>query len=535
MQRAGIPVRSILSVIPVCALLVASLLIMGTLATWGDSREFPPLACEGCAGPYGAWIMAENTWWNSTDEDDSDALITAKILAKSRYELCVAGGGCITAKAHFEYVPMDGLTISFDASSSTGDIKSYSWSFGDSYVERAGPSVQHTYDRAGSYGVILTVNAGESTESQFRAQVTVGQDTLQITSITPPKPLAFDREIQWQLQFTGTSSSGAASMHFEVYDQNHTHLGSYGMYDIYWTATYGGYEFDQSIPVGLRIPSGTTGLTFKAYLHNSDSNDQTAIAEKDYPFETLEVVGFSCDAPAPGKLGTSYPVTATIVDKEENGPWRYMFNTGSGMFPKSADWAAGSRENRVYIERDHLMYATVTWQSPTKDSALELEYAKNMIQVTKDLARNMSATGVSTITVVGRVVKGANDLYNLYNDIGTMSSYAGKSLHAMTRGELLRAVMYGSNALVEGFQVTAGGVLLLPKALAPAGVKEVANACTDVLNAGIDYAQVSWETLTEALAEEAKASRVIWASIVVRVSNSTGAHSGKNMFVELRY
>jgi len=182
------------------------------------------------------------------------------------------------------------------------------------------------------------------------------------------------------------------------------------------------------------------------------------------------------------------------------------------------------------------MSATVRWQSPTKESALELEYAKNMLQVTKDLARNMTATGSSTIPIIGRVVKGANDVYNLYNDIGTMSGYAGKSWAALTRGELLQAVMHASNTAIEGFQVTAGGILLLPKALAPTGLTEVASACTDVLNAGIDYAQVSWETLAEALAKEAQTSKVIWANIVVRVANRTGGRGvGRSLFVELEY
>jgi len=96
--------------------------------------------------------------------------------------------------------------------------------------------------------------------------------------------------------------------------------------------------------------------------------------------------------------------------------------------------------------------------------------------------------------------------------------------------------MHAANAGVEGFQVTTGGVLLLPEALAPTGLKEVASACTAVLNAGIDAVQVSWDILTEALAEEAEASKVIWASIVVRVTNRFGGRGvGRSLFVELTF
>lgn len=550
MRRPRIPARSPLSAILMCVLLQISVLIVASFAIlgdgewweWGDSARDTPLACDECAEPYYAWVAAENAReqaFEAAGEDLDDDMISTHAMAVTdarwRYEACVRQGckAPSAPRAHFTYEAVDGLTIRFDASSSTGDIKSYSWSFGD-YATDRGSTVRHTYWEAGSYEVLLTVNSGESTESQYRVQVTVGQHSLQIESITPLEELAFDTEIQWQLSFAGTSSSDGATMHFDVYDQKGTHLGSYGMYDLYWQGTVEGYEFDKSITAGIRMPSGTTGLTFKAYLHGLDDGNLIAVAEKEYPFETLEIVGFSCDAPVPGALGAYYEVTATIVDKNDNGPWRYMFKTGSGKFLNTHEWSYGSHENRAFIERDDSMSATVGWQAPTKESTLELEYAKNMLQVTKDLARNMTATGSSTIPIIGRVLKGANDVYNLYNDIGTMSGYAGKSWAAMTRGELLRAVMHASNAAVEGFQVTAGGVLLLPKALAPTGLAEVASACTDVLNAGIDYAQVSWETLAGALADEAQASKVIWASIVVRVANRTGGRGvGRSLFLEL--
>ncbi len=52
---------------------------------------------------------------------------------------------------------------SFDASSSTGSITSYSWDFGDG-ATGSGVTTSHTYTAAGNHGVVLLVGDGSSTD-----------------------------------------------------------------------------------------------------------------------------------------------------------------------------------------------------------------------------------------------------------------------------------------------------------------------------------------------------------------------------------
>ncbi len=72
------------------------------------------------------------------------------------------------------------FTISFDASSSTGDISSYAWNFGDN-SSGSGSQVSHTYDTAGSYTATLTVTGTSGATSQ--KNVTITATAPQTTSI----------------------------------------------------------------------------------------------------------------------------------------------------------------------------------------------------------------------------------------------------------------------------------------------------------------------------------------------------------------
>ncbi|MCF7876415.1 PKD domain-containing protein [Candidatus Bipolaricaulota bacterium] len=60
--------------------------------------------------------------------------------------------------------PKVGETVTFDASSSTGDIANYKWDFNYNTgidVTTTNASVTHTYTQTGSYMVHLTINDGE--------------------------------------------------------------------------------------------------------------------------------------------------------------------------------------------------------------------------------------------------------------------------------------------------------------------------------------------------------------------------------------
>lgn len=72
-------------------------------------------------------------------------------------------------KARFTFLPSfvaPNTTVTFDASESTttGDILSYKWTFGDG-TNGTGISPTHLYTKAGTYGVVLTVTSTVGTAS----------------------------------------------------------------------------------------------------------------------------------------------------------------------------------------------------------------------------------------------------------------------------------------------------------------------------------------------------------------------------------
>lgn len=76
-------------------------------------------------------------------------------------------------QAAFELEPDVGelpLTVSFDASASTGDIVAYTWDFGDG-ATGSGATATHTYTEAGKHEVRLTVRDGEGREATAEGAV----------------------------------------------------------------------------------------------------------------------------------------------------------------------------------------------------------------------------------------------------------------------------------------------------------------------------------------------------------------------------
>jgi PKD repeat protein len=86
-------------------------------------------------------------------------------------------------RASFIAEPQEGeapLTVTFDASSSTGDILSYTWNFGDGGTG-SGVVVEHTYTAPGAYVARLTVRDREGREHSAERRILVH-------AVTPPSP-----------------------------------------------------------------------------------------------------------------------------------------------------------------------------------------------------------------------------------------------------------------------------------------------------------------------------------------------------------
>ena len=94
--------------------------------------------------------------------------------------------------AKFSGSPTSGcepLTVKFDGSSSTGEITSYSWDFGDGSPAGSGKTVSHTYSKCGDYTVKLAVtgSCGSDTETKTNyIHVTPPKKPILCTTPDPP-------------------------------------------------------------------------------------------------------------------------------------------------------------------------------------------------------------------------------------------------------------------------------------------------------------------------------------------------------------
>ena len=99
----------------------------------------------------------------------------------------------LTAKAGPDKTVKIGLTVSFDASGSTGNILSYVWDFGDG-VTGTGVTCDHTYCEAGTYYATLTIRDANGNTSTDQLTVTVIADDA-----SPPG----DIPLPWISAFAG--------------------------------------------------------------------------------------------------------------------------------------------------------------------------------------------------------------------------------------------------------------------------------------------------------------------------------------------
>ncbi|PIE60382.1 MAG: hypothetical protein CSA31_02340, partial [Desulfobulbus propionicus] len=101
------------------------------------------------------------------------------------------------------------LTVSYDASSSTGDIASYAWSFGDGDSSSAN-NIDHTFSVPGTYQTQLTLTDSDGYTSKDTVTITVAKATVE--NIPPTAvivPSAITGEAPVALSFDGSNSSDA--------------------------------------------------------------------------------------------------------------------------------------------------------------------------------------------------------------------------------------------------------------------------------------------------------------------------------------
>ncbi len=111
----------------------------------------------------------------------------------------VEATGVETAKADFSF-EVDGLKVTF-TDKSVG-AKSYSWDFGDGSAMDTNPSPVHTYEKAGTYDVVLTIKDADDKEVKSEVQ------KVTVTEAVALKP-DFTFEVEY-LKVTFTNASVGA-------------------------------------------------------------------------------------------------------------------------------------------------------------------------------------------------------------------------------------------------------------------------------------------------------------------------------------
>jgi hypothetical protein len=185
-----------------------------------------------------------------------------------------------------------------------------------------------------------------------------------------------------------------------------------------------------------------------------------------------------------------------IRDEGDSIYWDYFITTPIGNL-SGVDTTVSADGKKVLVNSP-FDEEQVAWHTPERGINLDdLAFAKKIYQANLAYARNLGATAAGTIPVYGRFIKGANDTYNVYDGVRTTWEYSYRAWRNLQRFEIIGAIMDVGNAGIETIQTTAGAVLIVPKAIAPAGVKEVVNLLTDTLNAGIDHIQAGVQQFSE--------------------------------------
>ena len=339
------------------------------------------------------------------------------------------------------------FAISFDGSSSTGDISSYTWDFGDNSSASGSQPPTHTYTEAGTYNTTLTVTS--NTDATSQKSVTINVSPLPVAAITT-NPASQTGDIPFVISFDGSSSTGDISSYTWDFGDNNTASGSQppthtyteaGTYNVTLVVTSNtGSTSQKNIAITATTASTPANLSSTHEIHLELTYDYQSIEEKSLAgyhlykegvkictnttpttrdmncrFESLAgtfnftLTAFDTDGnesphsvPYPFTLTTSpeLELAASIITTPTtltgDAPFTILFDGSSSIGANSYTWAFGdgNTASTGLIEHTFIVAGTYTTALTITDAEGHTNITSVSVNVNETIANNIPPSAV---------------------------------------------------------------------------------------------------------------------------------------------
>ncbi len=406
--------------------------------------------------------------------------------------------------------PDDLVAFVSTSSDEDNDPLTYKW-YLDGEYKGSFPSYEAGKLKPGNYAVTLFVDDGKGGKDEVSRMITIGLPaSLEVSASPEEVTLKNEEKTSFTITVTIKDAAGrpvdGAYVHLICEDPDFLTTRWWGKWVEKKYTENGVVEFSGTFPDLLNV---STMVEFPTYVNFTVKAGKVGESWELTGEKTInvlaeprlfEIVLFDYYPEPKMKRAvfsdSDYYLRVKIRDEGDSIYWDYFITTPIGKLSGVATTV--SADGKKILVNSPFDEEQVAWHTPERGINLEdLEFAKKLYQINLAYARNLGATAAGTIPVYGRFIKGANDTYNVYDGAKTTWGYSDRAWRNLQRFEIISAIMDVGNAGIEAMQTTAGAVLIVPKAIAPAGVKEAVNLLTDTLNAGIDHIQAGAQQFSE--------------------------------------
>ena len=406
--------------------------------------------------------------------------------------------------------PDDSVVFVSTSSDADGDVLSNQW-YLDGEKKGSFPSYEAGKLKPGNYAVTLLVDDGKGGKDDASRMITIGLPaSLEISASPGEVTLKNEEKTPFTITVTIKDNTGkmvdGAYVHLICEDPDLLTSRWWGKWVEKKYTENGVAKFSGTFPDLLDVSTMVKFPTYVKFTVKAGKIGESWEPTGEKTINVLaeprlfEIVLFDYYPEPKMKRAvfsdSDYHLRVKIRDEGDSIYWDYFITTPIGNL--SGVDATVNPDGKKIMVSSPFDEEQVEWHTPERGINLEdLEFAKKLYQIDLAYARNLAATAAGTIPVYGRFIKGANDTYNVYDGVKTTWGYSKQAWRNLQRFEIIGAIMDVGNVGIEVVQTTAGAVLIIPKAIAPAGAKEAVNLLTDTLNAGIDHIQAGVQQFSE--------------------------------------